>query len=147
MGWTGVRVVLLAAFVVLAVGLGLWRRQADGRVRPVEGQVLNAADLGFALGRLATLVQFSTATCTPCRQARRVLARVAERTPGVALVEVDADERLDLARELRVHRTPTVLVLDSLGTVVSRFSGVPSEDQVEVALRSGTGRIVGGAGG
>jgi thiol-disulfide isomerase/thioredoxin len=138
----GGRVVLLVALLIVAVSIGMWRWRTDGRARPVEGRALSAADLGSALGRIATLVQFSTLTCAPCRASRRVLSEVAERSAGVALIEVDAGERLELARVLNVRRTPTVFVLDSTGVVTSRFSGVPSEAQVEDALQ--TARVTGG---
>jgi thiol-disulfide isomerase/thioredoxin len=139
----GARVVLLVALLIVAVAIGMWRRHTDGRAQRVDGRALSAADLGSGLGRTATLVQFSTLTCGPCRVSRRVLSDVAERSAGVALVEVDAGERLELARSLNVRRTPTVFVLDSTGVVTSRFSGVPTEDQVEEALR--TARVGGGA--
>ncbi|MEV0848464.1 thioredoxin family protein [Streptomyces sp. NPDC049954] len=86
------------------------------------------------LGERATLVQFSTAFCQPCRATRRVLAEVAVLVPGVAHVEVDAEERLALVRALGVERTPTVLVLDSSGREVRRASGAPRRAQVLAAL-------------
>jgi hypothetical protein len=63
-----------------------------------------------------------------------VLGEVAERTPGVRHVELDAEQHLDLVRRLDVLRTPTVLVLDGAGRVVARSSGVPSPVQVAQAL-------------
>lgn len=62
--------------------------------------------LGAELGERATLVQFSTAFCQPCRATRRTLAEVAAMVPGVGHVEIDAEERLDLVRELGIDRTP-----------------------------------------
>ncbi|HEX4657152.1 MAG TPA: thioredoxin, partial [Streptosporangiaceae bacterium] len=44
-------------------------------------------ELGESLGQRATLVQFSTAFCAPCRATRRILAEVAGMTDGVAHVE------------------------------------------------------------
>lgn len=86
------------------------------------------------LGERATLVQFSTAFCQPCRATRRILAEVAALVPGVAHVEVDAEERLALVRALGVERTPTVLVLDASGREVRRASGAPRRAQVLAAL-------------
>ena len=67
------------------------------------------------LGDRATLVQFSSAFCAPCRATRVVLDEVAGMVDGVAHVEVDAEAHLDLVRRLDVRRTPTVLVLDADG--------------------------------
>ncbi|MFE7431304.1 TlpA family protein disulfide reductase [Streptomyces sp. NPDC057545] len=103
----------------------------DGRT---HGRALDAARLGAELGERATLVQFSTAFCQPCRATRRVLAEVARMVDGVAHVEVDAEARLALVRELGITRTPTVLVLDAGGRIVRRAVGQPRTVDVVAAL-------------
>lgn len=145
---TGV-VVLLVVLVAVA-GFGLWRRRTDGRLRQVGpdpagggpaadrpetgGAALTAADLGSPLGERATLVQFSTVFCAPCRSTRVLLAEVAAMLPGVAHVEVDAESHLELVRTLDVRRTPTVLVLDGAGRVRTRATGAPRRADVIAAL-------------
>lgn len=89
-----------------------------------------------ALGARATLVQFSSAFCQPCRATRRVLAEVAAMVPGVLHVEIDAEEELALTRELEVVRTPMVLVLDAAGRVVRAAAGQPRKADVIAALGS-----------
>ncbi|MGV9343654.1 TlpA family protein disulfide reductase [Streptomyces spiralis] len=95
---------------------------------------LGAGDLGEGLGARATLVQFSTAFCAPCRATRRVLSEVAGMVPGVAHVDIDAEDHLDLVRELDIVRTPTVLVLDAGGRIVRRAAGQPRRADVIAAL-------------
>ncbi|KUL38200.1 thioredoxin [Streptomyces sp. NRRL F-4489] len=95
---------------------------------------LAAADLGAALGARATLVQFSSAFCQPCRATRRTLADVAGMIDGVAHVEIDAEARLELVRRLEVQRTPTVLVLDRDGAIIRRAAGQPRKADVIAAL-------------
>lgn len=97
-------------------------------------EVLGAAELGAELGEKATLVQFSTAFCQPCRATRRTLAEVAALVEGVGHVEIDAEERLDLVRALGIARTPTVLVLDRDGRIVRRAAGQPRKADVIAAL-------------
>lgn len=87
-----------------------------------------------ALGERATLVQFSSAFCAPCRVTRRVLSEVADLVPGVAHVEVDAEHHLDAVRRLGIVRTPTTLVLDATGHEVARAAGAPRKEQVLAAL-------------
>lgn len=99
-----------------------------------DGQRLGADLLGGELGERATLVQFSSAFCAPCRATRRILGEVAALVPGVAHVEIDAEARLDLVRELGVLKTPTVLVLDAEGRVVRRAAGQPRKADVIAAL-------------
>ncbi|MFR9796873.1 TlpA family protein disulfide reductase [Streptomyces sp. MS06] len=105
--------------------------RVDGRD---EGQRLRAAALGGELGRRATLVQFSSAFCAPCRATRRVLGEVAGMVPGVVHVEIDAEARLELVRALGVRETPTVLVLDAAGRIVRRATGQPRKADVIAAL-------------
>ena len=95
---------------------------------------LDAARLGAELGERATLVQFSTAFCQPCRATRRTLAEVAGMVEGVAHVEIDAEERLALVRDLGISRTPTVLILDAGGRIVRRAEGQPRTVDVVAAL-------------
>ncbi|MFC7982832.1 TlpA family protein disulfide reductase [Streptomyces sp. NPDC057336] len=121
-----------------------WRRNEDTRVHgqgdggsspdPSPASRLDAAGLGAELGERATLVQFSSAFCAPCRATRRVLGEVARMVPGVAHVEIDAEARLELVRALGVLKTPTVLVLDAGGRVVRRAVGQPRKADVIAAL-------------
>ncbi|KES03325.1 thioredoxin [Streptomyces toyocaensis] len=92
------------------------------------------AELEAELGERATLVQFSSAFCAPCRATRRVLGEVARLVPGVTHVEIDAEARLDLVRRLEIVRTPTVLVLDAEGRIVRRATGQPRKADVIAAL-------------
>ncbi|MGB7981004.1 MAG: thioredoxin family protein [Candidatus Nanopelagicales bacterium] len=110
---------------------------------PVEGadhsvryapDVLGSAELGALLGEQATLLQFSSAFCSPCRATRVVLADVAAMVPGVVHIEVDAESHLELVRQLDVTRTPTVLVLDRTGRIRSRATGAPRKADVIAAL-------------
>ncbi|RKS06082.1 thiol-disulfide isomerase/thioredoxin [Nocardiopsis sp. Huas11] len=109
-------------------------RADEGAAAPPSGDVLTAHDIGAELGERATLVQFSTVFCQPCRATRRILDEVAGMVGGVAHVEVDAEARLDLVRRLDILRTPTVLVLDASGRVTRRASGQPRKADVIAAL-------------
>jgi thiol-disulfide isomerase/thioredoxin len=130
---------LVVCVVVLAAAsaFGLLQRRRSGRVRVRGrdgGKRLGAAELGEDLGERATLVQFSSAFCAPCRATRRVLGEVAELVPGVTHVEIDAEDHLALVRELDILKTPTVLVLDADGRVVRRATGQPRKADVIAAL-------------
>jgi thiol-disulfide isomerase/thioredoxin len=132
---TGLVVCMVA---LAAAGLfGLLHRWSDGRIRVRSkdgGTRLTAAEIGGALGEQATLVQFSSAFCAPCRATRRILAEVAGTVEGVAHIEVDAEAHLDLVRRLSILKTPTVLVLDRDGTVVRRAAGQPRKVDVIAAV-------------
>lgn len=135
--------------VVIAVGaaliFGAYRAMTDGRLRGtkavqgVEEAVVPEARVqtrpwADQLGERATLVQFSSTFCAPCRTTRQVLAGVAQAVPGVNHVEIDAEQHLELVRELGIMRTPTTLILNAEGVETMRASGVPKRDQVIAAL-------------
>jgi len=101
---------------------------------PSPGTALTSADLRAALGSRATLVQFSSAFCAPCRATRRILSDVAAMVDGVSHVEVDAESNLDLVRRLDVRRTPTTFVLGPGGEITHRASGQPRKADVIAAL-------------
>jgi thiol-disulfide isomerase/thioredoxin len=150
-------IALLAALIVALAGGAIWRL-TNGRMRTIpvqstaepgelrqasgpqaDGSVVSAAAIGKPLGERATLLQFSSAFCAPCRATRHILAEVAGLTSGVAHIEIDAESRLDLVRELGVLRTPTVLVLDAKGRVTRRASGRPTKSDVLAALGATVG--------
>lgn len=145
--WTAI------AAVVVALVFGLYRAATDGRFRgthrlppnastpdpeepPVAEPVsiLDGTRWESEVGDRATLLQFSSAFCAPCRSTRRVLDEVAATTAGVAHIEVDAEQHLDVVRRLGILRTPTTLVLDSAGREVGRAQGAARKDQVLAAI-------------
>ena len=142
---------ILALVLVAATAFGVWRSRNDGRMRaqpstplpfPVSGApettpevaAFSEQDLGMPFGAQATLVQFSTVFCQPCRATRRILGEVASMVDGVRHVEIDAEDNLDLVRRLGIRRTPTVFVLDPGGRVVNRATGQPRKADVVAAL-------------
>ncbi len=146
---TGAWIALAA--VVVAMALGLYRAATDGRFRgthrvrgaeggtdepsgPVGDSVVAGTPWTGELGERATLLQFSSAFCAPCRATRRVLSDVADTTPGVRHIDVDAEHHLDVVRRLGVMRTPTTLILDDSGRELGRATGVPSGEQVLAVL-------------
>src|SRR5215472_18579683 len=102
-------IVAVAVLALAAAGGFAWRRR-DGRLKGARERMLTVADLGHPLGSRATLLQFSSAFCAPCRATRQLLADVAGRGDGIAHVEIDVAARTDLTRQLDIRRTPTVFV-------------------------------------
>ena len=80
---------VLVVVLALTTGFGTWRLACDGRFRgtrtltrtlprtqtgepgPVDASPMD--EVGLELGERATLLQFSSAFCAPCRVTRRVL--------------------------------------------------------------------------
>jgi thiol-disulfide isomerase/thioredoxin len=127
-------VLVLVVVLVLTTGVGLLWRSRQGVVRPATGDVDLLNELGEQPGERATLLQFSSAFCAPCRATRRVLGEVAAAVPGVRHVEVDAEQHLELVRRLDVRKTPTTLVLDADQAITERAAGLPRKEHVLAAL-------------
>ncbi|MBU0860266.1 MAG: thioredoxin family protein, partial [Alphaproteobacteria bacterium] len=138
------------AAVAIAVAFGLYRAATDGRftgtkaMKQAKGAEPGHEDAGSEtpvinllagtpwadeLGERATLLQFSSAFCAPCRATRRILTDVAAARPDVAHIEVDAEQHLDVVRRLDILRTPTTIVLDPQGRELVRASGAPTAAQ------------------
>lgn len=136
------RLLLVGAVLALATALGLAWRASSGRFAAARaGASLSARDLGAPLGAEATFVQLSTEVCASCRSTAVALGALAAERPGLAHVEVDAEDRMDLVRRFGVLRTPTVLLLDADGAVRGRLTGGTSRTQALTALT----HVVGGA--
>ncbi|RZU14109.1 thiol-disulfide isomerase/thioredoxin [Kribbella rubisoli] len=134
---------VLVGAVAAGVVLSALKAWVDGRFRgKSEDDVerVTAAEVGGELGERATLLQFSSAFCAPCRATRRTLAEVEGMVDGVRHVELDAESHLELVRRLDILRTPTTLVLDSTGAVVKRASGAPRKPDVIAALATAIDR-------
>jgi thiol-disulfide isomerase/thioredoxin len=96
----------------------------------LSSDALTPEVLGTGLGERATLVQFSTELCAYCGPTRAVLGEIASSADGVRVVEIDAAERMDLTKRLRVFTTPTVLVLGPDGRIAARSSGRPRKAEL-----------------
>jgi thiol-disulfide isomerase/thioredoxin len=137
-GWV---IGLVVAVVVLAAATAfgvVWRRR-DGAVRAVAEPAADPEDavlagLGVEPGTPATLLQFSSAFCAPCRATKRICAEIAGSVTGVRHIEVDAESHLDAVRALGVLRTPTLFIVDGTGRIVRRASGLPTKAHVLAAV-------------
>ncbi|CAN5264318.1 hypothetical protein BH11ACT3_BH11ACT3_23460 [soil metagenome] len=125
-------VVVLLGLVALATGLGLLWTSLQGRVK-LGSQRVVAID-GIALGERATLLQFSTDVCAPCRSTARVLDALADGVDDVAHIELDVTHRPDLAARYNVMQTPTTFILDRDGSVRARIGGAVRRDLITAEL-------------
>ncbi|MEI6404389.1 MAG: thioredoxin family protein [Actinomycetes bacterium] len=127
---------LIVVFVLL-VGtvFGLNRLRTDGKVnlhRP--GSYVTQAELGHPMGNRATFIQFSSPYCQPCKTTHSIVQDLAQSSPQVAHVDLQVADHLDLVNQLHIMRTPTTVLLDSRGHVVSRIEGIPRIDELHDAL-------------
>ena len=121
--------------LALATAYGLWYQRSRGKVvvRSDKGLITQSM-IGVELGARATLVQFSSAFCSPCRATRALLEDVTADMADVVHVDIDAEANLEMVRQLDIRSTPTTLFLDRNGHEVGRAMGAPKRDQVLAAI-------------
>jgi len=129
-------IAIVGGVLVLATAYGLWDRKHTGRINEKidSRHLVNPSEIGSELGESATILQFSSAFCTPCRATRSTLSSVVSHYPKIKHVEVDAESNLDLVRRLDIRQTPTTLFLNSDGREIARAVGAPKRQQVINAL-------------
>lgn len=127
----------LVITLVLATAVGLAVQRRNGRFRDVRPAAAPTAPGETSLavpGARATFVQLSAEHCAVCPSVARTLEEVAAAAPGIAHVELRAEDNLELVRRYDVRRSPTVLLVDAAGHVVARTSGAMSAQQARAAL-------------
>lgn len=133
-----VRTLAPLAFVLVSASIyGIWYQRTRGKVVATTSKpmpAVTAAQIGVELGSRATLVQFSSAFCSPCRATRALLSDVVAQLPDVIHIDIDAESHLELVRRLDIRSTPTTLIVDRNGIEIGRAVGAPKRDQVLTAL-------------
>ncbi|SDQ38206.1 hypothetical protein SAMN02800687_1662 [Curtobacterium sp. UNCCL20] len=77
---------------------------------------------------------WTSAFCAPCAAARRVSAEAAALVPGLQVQERDVANHPDQAEDLGIRSTPTIIVRRDDGAEVFRSPGVPTRDQLLLAV-------------
>ena len=77
---------------------------------------------------------YTSAFCEPCMLTRKVLAEAAKLVPAMELTELDIVRDATDAEREHIRSTPTVVVHGDGEEEVFRAEGVPSLNQVLVAL-------------
>jgi len=127
----------LLVVLVLAITFGVWYTRSRGefrRKKTVNGPKLDAAVIGVELGSRVTMVQFSSAFCSPCRATKALLEDMVKTMPDVRYAHIDAESHLELVRKLDIRSTPTTLFLNASGVEVGRAMGTPKRSQVMAAV-------------
>ena len=125
--------------LALAIAFGVWYTRSRGefrRKKTVNGPKLDASVIGVELGSRVTMVQFSSAFCSPCRATKALLEDMVKTMPDVRYAHIDAESHLELVRQLDIRSTPTTLFLNAAGVEVGRAMGTPKRSQVLAAVNA-----------
>ena len=129
----------LLVVLALAIAFGVWYTRSRGEFRKkktVNGPKLDAAVIGVELGSRVTMVQVSSAFCSPCRATKALLEDMVKTMSDVRYAHIDAESHLELVRQLDVRSTPTTLFLNGDGIEVGRAMGTPKRSQVLAAVNA-----------
>lgn len=127
---------LVVIVLLVACAYGIVDRKRSGKIKSKKDSrnEIAAHEIGSEFGERATVLQFSSAFCAPCRATRSILSSVISHYPKIKHIEVDAEANLQLVRRLDIRQTPTTLFLNSAGKEIARAVGAPKRDQVIYAL-------------
>ena len=129
----------LVVVLALAIAFGVWYTRSRGEFRKkktINGPKLDAGIIGVELGARVTMVQFSSAFCSPCRATKALLEDMVKSMPDVRYAHIDAESNLELVRKLDIRSTPTTLFLNGDGIEVGRAMGTPKRSQVLDAVNA-----------
>ena len=88
------------------------------------------------LGKNVTLLQFSSAFCSPCKATAQIISHLVEGMDDVVYIQVASEENLKLVEKFDIKSTPTVIFFNREGIEVGRAVGIPTKEQVAISINA-----------
>ena len=120
---------------IITVGLFIYWLVTQRRLGRAQNHVL--ALVGGRLPNKPMIVYFTTPDCTPCKTVQRpALSKLLMLTgDSVQVIEVDATQRPDLAKQWGVMSVPTTFLLDARGEARYVSNGVTRVEKLMEQLQ------------
>jgi thioredoxin-related protein len=128
---------LLVTFVLaISTAFGLFLHFTRGKLTKKYSNEITFDDLNIAQtqGKKATILQFKTEYCSICPGVKRQINELIKNDAGISFYEIDAVERIDLAKKLHVKSSPTILFFNEAGLEEGRIIGAPKKDHLRNTL-------------
>jgi thioredoxin-related protein len=127
---------LITSVLVLSSAFGLFLQFTRGKLTNKYSNEISFDQLktGHDLGKKATILQFKTEYCSICPRVKRQINELIKNDKGISFYEIDAVERIELAKKLHVKSSPTVLFFNEDGLEEGRIIGAPKKDQLRNTL-------------
>ena len=127
---------LIASVIVLSTVFGLFLHFTRGKLTKKYSNEISFSQLNIAQtqGKKATILQFKTEYCSICPGVKRQINELIQNDEGISFYEIDAVERIDLAKKLHVKSSPTILFFNEAGLEEGRIIGAPKKDQLRNTL-------------
>lgn len=146
------------AILALTTLFGLYWRSQQGKLKTpaVEGNRISNEEISkiirhkssfmvnsdlldqhqMQLGKNVTLLQFSSAFCSPCKATAVVISQIVQGMDDVVYIQVASEENLKLVEKFAIKSTPTVIFFNRDGIEVGRAVGIPTKEQVIISINA-----------
>ena len=123
---------LITSVLVISRAFRLFLQLTRGKLNNKYSNEISFDQLktGHDLGKKATILQFKTEYCSICPGVKRQINELIKNDKGISFYEIDAVERIELAKKLHVKSSPTVLFFNEDGLEEGRIIGAPKKDQL-----------------
>jgi len=124
--------------LLVASAFGFWWRQNQGRMKSAKGphNFISKNEIGVELGIRVTIVQFSSAFCSPCKATAAIIKNLVKDLDDVVYVQIQSEQNIPLIEKFDIRSTPTVIFFNGMGMEVGRAMGTPTNDQVLASIAS-----------
>ncbi|MEY3496363.1 MAG: hypothetical protein RJA80_585, partial [Actinomycetota bacterium] len=132
--------VLIASVLILSTLIGLYFNFSRGKLvkkyanESSRGKLVkkyanesefSKLNLPIDLSSEATILLFSTEYCSICPGVKKQIEKYIGDSNNISLHQIDAVEKIDVARKLHVKSSPTTIFFDSKGNEFGRIIGAP----------------------
>ena len=122
--------------IALASAFGFYWRNQQGKLKaPARSHnFISKDEIGIDLGKRVTIVQFSSAFCSPCKATAQIITTLTRDMVDVKFVQIKSEENLQLVEKFDIKSTPTVIFFNSHAMEVGRAVGVPTNQQLLASI-------------
>lgn len=127
---------LISSVLIFSTLVGLYFNFSRGKLvkKYSNESVFGQLNLPIELSTGTTILLFSTEYCSVCPGVKRQIVNYISNSKEIALHQIDAVEKIDVARKLHVKSSPTTIFFDSKGNEFGRIIGAPKPKQLEETL-------------
>jgi thiol-disulfide isomerase/thioredoxin len=125
----------LGVLLIASVFGFYWRSQQGKLKAPAQiHNFISSDEIGIELGSRVTIIQFSSAFCSPCKATAQIISTLIRDMDDVKFVQIKSEENLKLVEKFDIKSTPTVIFFNSHAMEVGRAVGIPTNQQVLASI-------------
>ncbi len=128
--------VLITSVLILSTMVGLYFKLSRGKLvkKYSNDSIFGQLNLPIELSSESTILLFSTQYCSICPGVKRQIESYLGNSKEISLHQIDAVEKIEIARKLHVKSSPTTIFFDSNGNEFGRIIGAPKANQLKETL-------------